>query len=151
MHLTTLPARTELPSLMPSRWDDWFGIPWMEGAKQRLPEVFRTATLPPVNVSETDKAFAVSVDLPGLEEKDIDVKLMGNQLVISAERRWDDEKKGREFHRVESQYGRFERMVTLPENVKTGVGEASYKKGVLMITIPKVEPTPATKINVKMG
>jgi HSP20 family protein len=151
MHITTLPARTELKSLLPSRWDDWFGFPWMETPKSRLPEVFQGAALPPVNVSETDKAFLVSVDLPGLEEKDIDVKLMGNQLMISAERRWEEEKKGREYHKVESQFGRFERTVMLPDNVRSGGGDATYKKGVLTVTLPKVEPTPSKKIDVKGG
>ena len=150
--ITTIPERTTLPSLLPSKWEDVFSFPWFEnGPKSRLPEAFRTATLPPVNISETDKTFLISVDLPGLEEKDIDVRLMGNQLTISAERKWEEEKRGREFHRVESQFGRFERSVTLPENVRSGAGEASYKKGVLAITIPKMESTPTTKINVKAG
>jgi HSP20 family protein len=114
-----------------------------------LPEVFRTTNLPPVNVSETDKAFSIAFDLPGLEEKDIDVKVMGNQLSISAERKWEEEKKGREFYRVESQFGRFERSVTLPENLKVGAGDANYKKGVLTVTLPKMETTPPQKISVK--
>ena len=154
MEITTLPERATLPSLLPTRlnWDELFDFPWFEnGPKLRLPEVFRTTTLPPVNVSESDKAFVVGVDLPGLEEKDIDVKLMGNQLMISAERKWEEEKKGKEFHRVESQFGRFSRTLTLPDNVRAGACEGVYKKGVLTITIPKVEPTPATKINVKGG
>ena len=154
MQITTIPERTSTTSLLPSKWgwDDFFNFPWFEtGPKNRLPETFRTSLLPAANVSETDKAFTISVDLPGLEEKDIDVRMMGNQLMISAERKWEEEKKGREFHRVESQFGRFERMVTLPENLKTGSADGAYKKGVLTINIPKCEPTPATKINVKMG
>jgi HSP20 family protein len=154
MKITTLPEpRTQ--SLLP-RWnlDDLlnFNLPWFENAPQtRLPEVFRSTSLPPLNVSETDKAFVVAIDLPGLEEKDMDVKLMGNQLTICAERRWEEEKKGKEFHRVESQFGRFERSVTLPENIRNASCEAVYKKGVLTVTVPKVEPTPATKISVKTG
>jgi HSP20 family protein len=154
MHITTIPERTARSALLRPRWDfdDLFSFPWIENTpKTRLPEAFQTTTLPPVNVFETDKAFTVSVDLPGLEEKDIDVRMMGNQLMISAERRWEEEKKGREFHRVESQFGRFERSITLPENLKMSAGEASYRKGVLTIALPKVEPTPATKINVKTG
>jgi HSP20 family protein len=154
MHITTIPERTTLPNLLPTRWsfDELFNFPWMENTpKTRLPEVFRATTMPPVNVSETDKLFSIAMDLPGLEEKDIDVKLMGNQLTVTAERRWEDEKKGREFYRVESQFGRFERSVTLPENLKMASGDAAYKKGVLTINFPKIEPTPATRINVKPG
>jgi HSP20 family protein len=154
MNVTKSPERTTLPGLLPSRWnwEDFFNLPMFEtGTKSQLPEVFRTATLAPVNVSETDKTYAVAVDLPGLDEKDIDVKLMGNQLTVTAERKWEEEKKGKEFHRVESQFGRFERSVVLPENVKPGACEALYKKGVLTITIPKAEVTPASKIQVKSG
>jgi HSP20 family protein len=91
------------------------------------------------------------VDLPGLEEKDIDVKLMGTQLMISAERKWEEEKKGKEFHRVESQYGSFARSLTLPENARMNREsiEATFQKGILEIKIPKVEPTPAAKIAIK--
>src|SRR5262245_54930037 len=120
MQITTIPERTSTTSLLPSKWgwDDFFSFPWFEsGPKNRLPETFRATMLPAANVSETDKAFTISVDLPGLEEKDIDVRMMGSQLMISAERKWEEEKKGREFHRVESQFGRFERTVTLPENL----------------------------------
>jgi HSP20 family protein len=152
MEITTLPERTSLPSMLSPRWnwDELFSFPWFEnGPKTRLPEVFRATTLPALNVSETDKAFVIAADLPGLEEKDIDVKLMGNQLTISAERKWEEEKKGKEFHRVESQFGRFERSVTLPDNLKFGACEGVYKNGVLTLTIPKMEPTPATRIKIK--
>jgi HSP20 family protein len=153
-NITVLPERTSVSSLLPSKWnwDEFFSFPWIESvSKTRLPEVFRAAMPPPINISETDKAVQVTVDLPGLEEKDIDVKIMGNQLTIAAERRWEEEKKGREFHRVESQYGRFDRSVTLPENLRTGACDAVYRKGVLTLTFPKVEPTPATRVNVKAG
>jgi HSP20 family protein len=116
-----------------------------------LPPVFGRGTFPPVNVAETEKSWSVSVELPGLSEKDIQVQILGQQLLISGERKWDEEKKGKEFHRVESQYGAFQRSIQLPENTRLepdGV-VAIYKKGILEITLPKVEPTPAAKIPVK--
>jgi HSP20 family protein len=118
-----------------------------------LPAAFRTGAVPPVNVAETEKSWSVSFELPGLNEKDIQVQLMGNQLVVSGERKWEEEKKGKEFHRVESQYGSFQRAIQLPENARLEADAlvATYKKGILEITIPKVEPTPAAKIPVKAG
>jgi HSP20 family protein len=118
-----------------------------------LPAAFRGATVPPVNVAETEKNWTVSFELPGLNEKDIQVQLMGNQLVVSGERKWEEEKKGKEFHRVESQYGSFQRSIALPENARLEPDSlvATYKKGILEISIPKVEPTPAAKIPVKAG
>ena len=118
-----------------------------------LPAVFQRATFPPINVAETEKSWTVSVELPGLKEQDIQIQMLGHQLLISGERKWDDEKKGKEFHRVESQYGAFQRYVQLPENTKLEPDAivATYKKGMLEIVLPKMEPTPAAKIPVKAG
>lgn len=117
----------------------------------RLPEAFQAANGPAMNVSEDEGSYQVSLDLPGLEEKDIDVQLMGRQLVVSGERTWQEEKKEKEFHRVESQYGSFQRSVTLPADARCEPDsvEATYAKGILTLTIPKVEPTPTRKIAVK--
>jgi HSP20 family protein len=116
-----------------------------------LPAAFRAGSVPPVNVAETEKSWTMAFELPGLNEKDIQVQLMGNQLVVSGERKWEEDKKGKEFHRVESQYGAFQRTIQLPENARLEADAlvATYKKGILEITIPKVEPTPAAKIPVK--
>lgn len=117
----------------------------------KLPEAFRGVRYPPVNVSETDKTWTVSVELPGLNEKDIQVEFMGHELVISGERRFEEEKKNKEFRRVESQYGAFQRTISIPENVRVepDSANATYKRGILEVTLQKVEPTPKAKIPVK--
>lgn len=117
----------------------------------KLPAVFRRASFPAVNVSETEKSWTVSVELPGLAEKDIHVQLVGRQLVVSGERKWEEEKKGKEFHRVESQFGAFERAVPLPENLRLDPDSitATYKRGMLEVTLQKIEPTPSARIPVK--
>jgi HSP20 family protein len=117
---------------------------------KRLPEVFRGGPFPAVNVAETEKDVTVSVELPGLDEKDIEVELMGNTLTISGERKWSEEKKKKDYVRMESQYGSFQRSVVLPEGLRTDpdVVTATYKKGMLEVTVPKVEPTPVAKIKV---
>jgi HSP20 family protein len=116
-----------------------------------LPEALQSASAPAVNIAENEKALTVSAELPGLEEKDIDVQVMGNQLVISAERKFEAEKKEKEFLRVEHQYGSFSRTITLPTGLRTDAVEAVYKKGILTVEIPKLEPTPTAKIEVKTG
>jgi HSP20 family protein len=123
------------------------------GSETKLPAAFSRAALPPINVAESEKSWTVSVELPGLDEKDIQIQLLGRQLQISAERKWEQEKKGKEFHRVESQFGAFQRTIQLPENVRLEPDSitASYKKGMLEITLPKVEPTPTARIPVKAG
>lgn len=131
------------------RFDD----PFNGSMANRLGEVFQRRTFPALNVSESEKDFALSVELPGLEEKDIQIELMGNQLKISGERKWEKEKKGKEFFRVESQYGTFERTVELPDGLRLDREsiQATYTRGMLEIRIPKLEPTPAARIPVKAG
>ena len=136
-----------------SEFDDLFNQFFDNGGGAHMPAAFQRASMPPVNVAETEKNWTVSFELPGLNEKDIQVQLMGNQLVVSGDRKWEEEKKGKEFYRVESQYGAFQRAVELPENARLEPDAlaATYKRGVLEVTIPKVEPTPVAKIPVSAG
>jgi HSP20 family protein len=120
----------------------------------RLPATFQQRRFPPMNLCESENEFCVTLELPGMEEKDINVELMGNQLVVSGERKWEKEdKKGKEFHRVESQYGSFQRVMTLPEGLRLeeNAVDATFKNGMLEIRIPKAKPTPAARIQVKSG
>jgi HSP20 family protein len=121
--------------------------------ESRLPEAFTREIIPPLNVAETDKTWCLSLEVPGLSEKDVQVQLVGRTLVISGERKWEEEKKGKEFRSVESQYGSFQRSFELPENalVDASALSAVCKKGILEIVIPKTEPTTAAKIAVKGG
>jgi HSP20 family protein len=128
-----------------------FAEPLLSGFRSRLPATFQTRSFPPVNVSESEQHYTVSVELPGMDVKDIDIEVMGNQLNISGERKWEGEQKGKEYHRVESQYGRFSRSLALPENLRLDREsiEATFQKGVLEVRIPKLEPTPVAKIAIK--
>lgn len=124
-----------------------------EMPESRLPAAFTREIIPPLNVAETDKSWCLSLEVPGLSEKDIQVQLVGRTLTISGERKWEEEKKGKEFRSVESQYGSFQRSFDLPENalVDANALSAVCKKGILEIVIPKTEPTQAAKIAVKPG
>ena len=121
-----------------------------DGRTNHLPELFHSLTAPPINVSETETAFTVTAELPGLDEEDIRVEVMGRQLLIAAERKWNDES-DKEFHRVESQYGTLQRSVPLPDGLRldSDAIDATYDKGMLTVSIPKVEPTPTRRIDVK--
>lgn len=140
------PFRTDFEEL----WNRFFDTNGGSFAS-RLPEAFQRSSFPAMNVAETEDRFCVTLDAPGLEEKDFHVEVMGNQLLISGERKWEEEKKDKEFHSVESQFGRFERSFTLPDGVDRDNVMATYKKGVLTIEIGKKEKTPAAKIPVKAG
>lgn len=97
----------------------------------------RLGHMPALDVSETDDAIEVKADLPGLEEKDIDVKLANGVLVISGERKEESEEKKKNYYHAERSYGVFNRSVSLPCEVDEDRIDATFKKGVLTITLPK--------------
>lgn len=92
---------------------------------------------PRLDISESDQEIRINADLPGLDEKDIHLSVENNQLTISGEKKFESEEKDRTYHRVERRYGSFSRRIGLPENVEVDKIDASFKKGVLMIIIPK--------------
>lgn len=107
------------------------------------------AFMPTVDVSETDTEIKVMAELPGLDEKDIDVSLAHNILTISGEKKAEKEQKGENYHRIERSYGSFSRSVTLPGEVDANKVDAKFKNGVLTITLPKTAQAQAKRITVK--
>lgn len=93
--------------------------------------------LPHVDVVDTDKEIKVSVELPGMDEKDIEVSLTREALSIRGEKKEEKEEKGKDYYRSERSYGSFTRTVALPVQVDTGKVAASFKKGVLTVRLPK--------------
>lgn len=92
---------------------------------------------PSVDVKESEKEIEVTAELPGMDEKDVQVNLTDNELVITGEKKTEHEEKGKEFYRMERSYGSFHRSIPLPEEVNTDKVEATFKKGILHVTIPK--------------
>lgn len=92
---------------------------------------------PKVDVNETDNEIKISAELPGMDEKDIDVSLQSNMLTIKGEKKEEKEDKGKDFYRMERSYGSFSRSIQLPVEVETDKVDAKFKKGVLSITLPK--------------
>lgn len=92
---------------------------------------------PAVDVSETDQDVVVTAELPGLDEKDIEVSLSGGYLSIRGEKKAEKEDKDEQYYHKESYYGSFRRTVPLPAEVLEEKVDATYKKGVLKITLPK--------------
>lgn len=106
--------------------------------------------IPSVDIVENDKDIQVSAELPGMTEKDVEVTLSGDLLTISGEKKDAREEKDKNYHRVERSYGAFRRSVTLPAAVNGDQVAASFNKGVLTITLPKVETgKTAKKITIK--
>lgn len=111
------------------------------------------AGVPAVSVAETNEAFEVTAELPGVDEKDINVSLNDNQLVISGEKQAESAKEEKDWHVEERSYGSFYRSMLLPFEPEDGAVEAHFDKGVLHVMIKK--PTKAVKatktIDIKPG
>jgi HSP20 family protein len=107
---------------------------------------------PRVDVVEGDKEVTVSAELPGMDEKKIAVSLSRGVLTISGEKREKVEDRGKNYYRMERSYGSFQRSVPLPSEVDEDKAEATFKKGVLTITLPKTAEAQARKrIAVRTG
>ncbi len=107
--------------------------------------------VPAVDIVEKDGAYEVTAELPGMDEKDIEVKLANGGLTIRGEKQEEKEEKRKDYHLHERTFGSFERYFTVPEGVDRDKIEASFKKGVLTVTLPKKPEVikPEKKIEVK--
>ena len=106
---------------------------------------------PSLDMSETKDAFAVKVEVPGMEPADIHVALDNQVLTIKGEKRQEKESKEEHFYRMERSYGAFARTVRLPAAVDGSHATAGFKNGVLTVTLPKAPGAKGTQIPVKTG
>jgi HSP20 family protein len=122
--------QNEMNRMFDRFFDDPFGLnPFNEN---RL-----SAFMPRVDVSETENEIKVSAELPGMDEKEIEIRLDHENLVISGEKKAENEEKGKNFHRIERSYGSFERVIPLNGEIDPDKVEAVFQKGVLHVTLPK--------------
>ncbi|MEN3008981.1 Hsp20/alpha crystallin family protein [Pseudothermotoga sp.] len=105
---------------------------------------------PDIDVYETDKEIVIEAEVPGMERKDITVKVEGNVLKISGEKKLEREKKDRNYRVYERSYGKFERCLALPDYVDAEKIKAKYEDGVLTITIPKREEKKVKIVDVEV-
>jgi len=112
-----------------------------------------TTGSPSVDVYETENDLVIKADLPGMNEKDLDVRVENNLLTIRGERKFEQEVKEENYLRVERAFGSFSRSFSLPDTVSTEAIKAEYKDGVLSLTLPKhAESKPKqVKISVTNG
>lgn len=98
----------------------------------------RTRTFSPVvDVTESEKDITVTVELPGMDEKDIELSITDGQLTIQGKKREEKEEKKKGYYRMERSFGEFSRVIALPAGVETDKVSAGFRKGVLRITIPR--------------
>jgi HSP20 family protein len=103
-----------------------------------------------LDISETDDAIEVVVDVPGIEEKDIDVTLSDGALLIQGKRESEKEEKEKNYHRIERSYGEFQRRIGLPCDVEADKVDARLEKGILTVTLPKSEESKKADRKIKI-
>ncbi len=106
---------------------------------------------PAVDVYEDEHKVTLKIEVPGIDEKDIDVRVENNTLTVHGERKIEKEEKEENYRRVERQYGSFTRTFTLPTTVETENVSANYDKGVLKISLPKKAEAKPKQIKVHVG
>jgi HSP20 family protein len=105
---------------------------------------------PTIDVAETDEEVTVRAELPGMDPKDLDVSISGNQLVLSGEKKESSEDKGKDYYHSESRYGSFRRAVRLPEGTDAEHVDAQYANGVLTLHLKKTPSAVPKRIEVKV-
>ena len=106
---------------------------------------------PAVDIFETEHELVLKADVPEIEMKDIDVQVENGTLTLKGERRFEQEQKGRGYHRIERGYGSFVRAFTLPDTVDVDKVKAEYKSGVLTVTLSKKEVAKPKTIRVEIN
>jgi HSP20 family protein len=111
------------------------------------------AFIPNIDMLDAGKEIKITAELPGMEQDDIDISITKEMLTIKGEKKEEKEEKGKGYHRTERSYGAFNRTISLPVEVDTNKIEATFKKGILTIRLPKTEKVlrEAKKISIKSG
>ena len=144
-----------------TRWDPRRDLATMQNRINRFvresyspegPEEALTTTsfAPPVDIYEDEHNIALKMEVPGIDEKDIDVRIENNTLTVHGERRFEKEEKEENFRRVERQYGSFTRSFTLPSSVDLGQVSAHYDRGMLKISLAKKAEAKPRQIKINL-
>jgi len=147
---------------MLTRWDPFREFVTLQDRMNRLfrdsfgPEgkdesLTTTAFAPPVDVYEDEHNVTLKIEVPGIDEKDIDVRIENNTLTVHGERKFEKEEKEENYRRVERQYGSFTRTFTLPNTVNHDNVQADYDKGVLKIKLEKKAEAKPKQIKVNVS
>jgi HSP20 family protein len=143
-----------------TRWDPFHEFTTLQDRMNRLfrnsygdrEETLTTSTFAPaVDVYEDEHHITLNIEVPGIDEKDIDVRVENNTLTVHGERKFEKEEKEENFRRVERQYGSFTRSFTLPNTVETDNIQAHYDKGVLKVQLAKKAEAKPKQIKVSVG
>ncbi len=145
-----------------SRWDPFRDLLSLQERMNRLFEdslsrtkhpdedILSASWTPLVDIYETDTHVVMKAELPGMSKEDISVEVKENMLILMGERKFQKNVKEENYHRLERNYGKFQRAFTLPFEVDRSKIEAHYRDGVLEVTLPKTESSKPKQIEIKV-
>ena len=131
----------------PRRWMDWDPFKGLEMPNFAMP---RWGAAPSVDLSETDKGYEISADLPGMDEKDIEVSVSDTMLTIKGEKQEEREEEKKDYHVRERRYGSFQRSFRIPDDADGSKVSAKFSKGLLEISLPKTAKSKSAKRQLKV-
>lgn len=106
---------------------------------------------PLTDISEDNDKYVLSMDIPGVDKKDVKIAYKNGSIVVSGERKQESEEKTSKYHRIERAYGKYYREFMLPEKIVEDKIEAKFKDGTLTVTIPKAEEAKPREIDIKVN
>src|SRR5216683_6258173 len=148
-----------------TRWEPFREFSTLQDRLNRMNRLFResyspegpeealttTNFAPPVDIYEDEHTITLKMEVPGIDEKAIDVRIENTTLTVHGERKFEKEEKEENFRRIERQYGSFTRSFTLPSSVDVGQVSADYNQGVLKISLAKKAEAKPKQIKVNVG
>ena len=144
-----------------TRWDPFRELTSLQGRMSRLFEehygqgreesLTAGAFVPPVDIYEDEHGIQLKLEVPGIDQKDLDVQVENNVLTVTGERKFEKEEKEENFHRIERRYGSFYRAFTLPSTISSENVHAEYKAGVLKLELKKKAEAQPKQIKVNIA
>jgi len=143
-----------------TRWDPFREFSTLQDRMNRLVRdsfgegqeaLAKTGFAPAVDVYEDEHSVTLKIEVPGIDEKDIDVRIENNTLSVHGERKYEEQEKEENYRRIERQYGSFTRSFTLPSTMDTNSVSANYDQGVLKIKLAKKAESKPKQIKVNVG
>ena len=122
-------------ALTPDKWEDFGNL----------------SKIPAAELTETDEALHLKLEVPGMEAKDLDIEVMANRVSISGERKSETQSEEKGITRSEFRYGKFQRVIPLPARIQNTNVTADYKDGILNLTLPKSEAEKNKVVKVNLG
>ena len=143
----------QLHSEMDRLFDNAFrNFPSMLGRSRDWPELTSVMLAPSIDIKDTDDQYLINIEIPGVAKEDVDIRVDGNTLTISGEKKQEKKEEKEHYHCIERRYGSFERTLTLPQDANVDNIDAKFKDGVLTVSIKRKAvsaPKETRKIEVK--